>query len=215
MRAPYPAFWRAAALAVFLVAGWQVLPAQDRALRIVAFGDSLTAGYGLIESEAFPARLEAALRARGLDVAVVNAGVSGDTSRGGLERLDWTLAENPDLMIVELGANDALRGIHPAETRANLAAILGRLKDRGIPTLLAGMRAPPNLGEDYGREYEAIFPELAEEYGAELYPFFLEGVAADPRLNLQDGMHPNAAGVERIVEGIVGPVAGMIARLRD
>ncbi len=189
--------------------------ARAEPVRIVAFGDSLTAGYGLIGSESFPAKLEAALKARGRDVEVINAGVSGDTSRGGLERLDWTLAEKPDLIIVELGANDALRGIHPVETRANLKTILARLRERAIPTLLAGMRSPPNLGEAYGREFEAIYPELAKEYGAVLYPFFLEGVAADPKLNQADGMHPNAAGVDRIVERILDPVLKMISQLRD
>jgi len=203
-------------VALLLVLSWtsSIASAEGKPVRIVAFGDSLIAGYGLIERESFPARLEAALKARGRDVEVINAGVSGSTSRAGLERLDWTLADNPDLMIVELGANDALRGVHPVETRANLMAILSALQQRGIPTLLAGMRAPPNMGEAYAREFDAIYPDLARKYGAELYPFFLDGVAADPRFNQADGMHPNAAGIERIVERMVDPLLAMIDRLR-
>lgn len=203
-------------MALLLGLSWtsSIASAKGKPVRIVAFGDSLIAGYGLIERESFPARLEAALKARGRDVEVINAGVSGSTSRAGLERLDWTLADNPDLMIVELGANDALRGVHPVETRANLMAILSALQQRGIPTLLAGMRAPPNMGEAYAREFDAIYPDLARKYGAELYPFFLDGVAADPRFNQADGMHPNAAGIERIVERMVDPLLAMIDRLR-
>ncbi|MGE0210096.1 MAG: arylesterase [Parvibaculaceae bacterium] len=188
--------------------------AQNGMIRILAYGDSLTAGYGLRESEAFPARLEAALRARGQQVTVINGGVSGDTSRGGLERLEWTLSDPPNAVILELGANDALRGISAAETRANLRAMLRKLADRKIPVLLAGMRAPRNLGSDYENEFNPIFAELATEFGVEFYPFFLEGVAAEPTLNQPDGMHPNAKGVERIVEQMLDPVLKLINRLR-
>ena len=183
-------------------------------LRIVALGDSLTAGYGLDAEASFPARLEAELRARGHDVEVSNAGVSGDTSRGGLERLDWAVPEGTDAVILELGANDALRGIEPAATRANLDAIVERLVERGIAVLLAGMQAPPNLGDDYSEDFNAMFPDLAERHDVLLYPFFLDGVAADRSLNQSDGMHPNAAGVDVIVEGMIEPVEALIAATR-
>ena len=167
---------------------------------IVAFGDSLTAGYGLPPEDAFPARLEAHLKRQRPDARVINAGVSGDTTSGGLARLDWALSDRPDVVIVELGANDALRGIAPSLTRANLDRILARLVKRGTKVLLTGMRAPPNLGRDYGAEFAAIFPDLAAKHGVALYPFFLEGVAAEPSLNQHDGIHPNAEGVALIVE---------------
>jgi len=182
------------------------------ATRILVLGDSLAAGYGLAPEQAFPVRLEAALKAAGRDVTVLNAGVSGDTSAGGLARLDWSLADSPDVAIVELGANDALRGLDPAATRTNLDALLARLKAKGIPVLLAGMLAPPNLGRDYGREFNAIFPDLAERHGALLYPFFLEGVAAIPQLNQKDGIHPNAQGVESIVARILPRVLDLLDR---
>lgn len=188
--------------------------AQGAPIRILAYGDSLTAGYGLDESESFPARLEAALKARGKEVTVINGGVSGDTSRGGLERLEWSLADPPDAVILELGANDALRGISAAETRANIHAMLTKLADRRIPVLLAGMRAPPNMGADYGAEFDRLYPDLAGEFDIEFYPFFLDGVAADPALNQADGMHPNAAGVEEIVKRMLDPVLQLINRLR-
>jgi acyl-CoA thioesterase-1 len=178
--------------------------------RILAFGDSLTAGFGLPKSEAFPARLEAALRARGIDAAVLDGGVSGDTSAGGLARLDWSLAARPDAVIVELGANDALRGLDPAATEQNLDAILARLKQLGLPVLLAGMLAPPNLGEDYGRRFNAIYPRLAERHGVELYPFFLDGVATQRGLNQGDGLHPNAQGVAVIVDRIAPYVVRLL-----
>jgi len=178
--------------------------AQTRTLLVL--GDSLTAGFGLPADKSFPAQLEAFWRAQGLAVKVINAGVSGDTSAGGLARLDWALGARPDAAIVELGANDALRGVEPAAMEANLDAILARMKARGIKILLAGMRAPPNLGRDYGRDFEAVFPRLAARHGALLYPFFLEGVAGEPRLNLPDGMHPTAEGVSEIVRR-VAPVA--------
>ena len=183
-----------------------MLPAPSNAAdsaRILALGDSLTAGYGLVESEGFTEQLERALRDHGYQVEVVNGGVSGDTTRGGLSRLDWALADDPDLVLVELGANDGLRGIDPADTRANLEAILRELSERGIPTLLAGMYAPPNLGPEYGEAFDSIYPELAREFDVPLYPFFLEGVAAVPSLNQADGIHPNAEGVATIVSGIM------------
>jgi acyl-CoA thioesterase I len=167
---------------------------------IIAFGDSLVAGLGLPENEAFPARLEAALRGRGHDVTVVNAGVSGDTTSGGLARLEWSVPEGTGGVILELGANDMLRGLSPAQTLANLDAIIARLKERNIPVLLAGMRAAPNMGTDYASEFDQIYPELAKRHGIGLYPFFLDGVAAQPELNQSDGMHPNRAGVDVIVE---------------
>ncbi|MCU0790961.1 MAG: arylesterase [Nitratireductor sp.] len=166
---------------------------------IIAFGDSLVAGLGLPQEEAFPARLEAALRERGHDVNVVNAGVSGDTTAAGLGRLDWSVPDGTDGVIIELGANDMLRGIDPDQTRKNLDAMLARLAERKIPVLLAGMRAAPNLGAEYSASFDPIFPDLAQKYGAALYPFFLDGVAAEPGLNQPDGMHPNSAGVDVIV----------------
>jgi len=179
--------------------------------KILALGDSLTAGYGLPKSESFPVQLEAALRTRGLAVTVLDGGVSGDTTAGGLARLDWSLAANPDVAIVELGANDALRGLDPAATEANLDAILTRLDRRHIPVLLAGMLAPPNLGEDYGRRFNAIYPRLAERHKVALYPFFLDGVAMQAGLNQGDGMHPNPRGVAAIVDRITPYVVRLVA----
>lgn len=187
--------------------------AQSDPIRIVAFGDSLTAGYGLKPNEAFPAQLEKALRDKGYAVEVINAGVSGDTTAAGLERFDWAFAEDVDAAIVALGANDALRGVDPAETRRNLDEILTRLDARGIPTLLAGMMAPRNWGDDYVTRFDAIYPDLAERHGALLYPFFIERVALRPELNLDDGMHPNSAGVAAIVEDILPKVEELIARV--
>ncbi len=177
---------------------------------IAAFGDSLTAGHGLPAADAFPVRLESALRKAGKRVRVINAGVSGDTTAGGRARLGWVLADKPDAVIVELGANDAMRGIDPAETSRNLAAILQILKRRGIRVLLAGMLAPPNLGDRYAEAFNAIYPELAAAYDVPLYPFFLDGVAAIPALNQPDGIHPTAKGVERIVKGILPYVVRVV-----
>jgi acyl-CoA thioesterase-1 len=176
----------------------------------MVLGDSLTAGYGLPQGEAFPVKLEAALRARGIGVTVLNAGVSGDTTAGGLARLDWALADKPTHAIVELGANDGLRGIDPAVTRKNLGAILARLKAAGVPTLLAGMYAPPNWGKEYAAAFAKLYPDLAAEHGAALYPFFLEGVAANPSLNQADGIHPNEKGVAAIVERILPQVVRLL-----
>lgn len=177
---------------------------------LLALGDSLTAGYGLAREESFAARLETVLRSKGYDVRVINAGVSGDTSAGGRSRLDWALADKPQAAIVELGANDGLRGLDPAVTFANLDAIVGRLKSTGVAVLLAGMKALPNLGVEFGAEFEGIFPRVAEKHGVPLYPFFLEGVATDPNLNLPDRLHPNARGVEVIVERILPHVTRLI-----
>lgn len=168
--------------------------------KIVGFGDSLMAGYGLDAGQSFPEKLEKALRDKGHDVVIANAGVSGDTTAGGLSRLDWSVPDGTHLVILELGANDMLRGIGPEITEKNLDAILARLKERNIGVLLAGMLAAPNLGQDYQDAFDAIYPDLAEKYGIALYPFFLDGVAADPAFLLEDGMHPNAAGVDRMVE---------------
>lgn len=198
-------------LAVLVAA---VAPAQAAQKLILAFGDSLTAGYGLGPAEGFVPRLEARLRADGLDVKVHNAGVSGDTTTGGKARLAWVLAAlkaKPDLVILELGANDALRGIDPKLTRANLDAMLADLKRRNIRVLLAGMMAPRNLGQDYARTFDPIYPTLAKAHGVALYPFFLDGVAANPKLNQADGMHPNPQGVTVIV-GKLAPVVKQALR---
>ncbi|MBB4266061.1 arylesterase [Roseospira visakhapatnamensis] len=181
-------------------------------LRLLALGDSLTAGYGLTREDAFPAQLQAALTARGHAVMVLDAGVSGDTTAGGRARLDWVLADDPDAAIVALGGNDGLRGLDPAGTRDNLSAIVGRLQAEGIPVLIAGMLAPPNLGPDYGSAFNAVFPEVAAETGALFYPFFLAGVAADPALNQPDGIHPTAEGVGVIVDGILPAVEDLLER---
>ena len=178
--------------------------ATGKETRLLAFGDSLTSGWGLAARDAFPAQLERALHAAGRkNVRVIASGVAGDTSAGGRARLAWSLADRPDVAIVELGANDGLRGIDPASTYGNLDAILAELKRRGIPVLLAGMYAPPNLGSEYGEAFNAIYPRLAERHGVVLYPFFLEGVAVEPALNQPDGIHPNGDGVAVIVERIL------------
>ena len=171
--------------------------------RLLAFGDSLTHGYGLAAGSEFPVVLERALRKEGLDVTVINAGVSGDTSSGGLARIGWSLADNPDLVIVELGANDALRGIDPGLTERNLDQIISEFKAGNVTVLLAGMLAPPNLGEEYGAEFNSLYPRLAEKHNVAFFPFFLQDVAAVPALNQNDYMHPNAAGVEVIVANIL------------
>jgi acyl-CoA thioesterase-1 len=183
---------------------------HDRPLKLLALGDSLTAGYGLPSDESFTTKLQAALKAQGLNVTVINGGVSGDTSAGGLARLDWLLADQPDDVIVELGANDGLRGLDPKVTYDNLDALLTRLDQRGIPVLLAGMVAPPNLGRDYGAQFNDVFPRLAKQHKALFYPFFLDGVAAQDRLNQADGIHPNAEGVAVIVARLVPYVKKLI-----
>jgi acyl-CoA thioesterase-1 len=174
--------------------------------RIAVLGDSLTTAYGLAVEEGFPAQLEQRLRDQGYQCEVLDAGVSGDTSAGGLARLDWMLADEPTHVIVELGGNDGLRGLPPEQLEANLDAIVGRLKAEGIAVLLAGMLAPPNLGRRYGAAFEAVFPEVAERHDVPLYPFFLDGVAGRPELNQPDGIHPTAEGIEVIVERILPTV---------
>jgi acyl-CoA thioesterase I len=187
--------------------------AEEREMVIVALGDSLTAGYGLPQNESFPAKLEAALKAQGHNVRVVNAGVSGDTASDGLARLDWALPPDASAVIVEFGANDAFRGFPPAEIEASLAKIMDHLKAKGLPVLLAGMESPRNMGKDYVDQFRAIYPALAQRYDAVLYPFFLEGVALNQSLMLDDGNHPNAKGVERIVEGILPKVEELLAKV--
>jgi acyl-CoA thioesterase-1 len=189
--------------------------ARAEPARILVLGDSIAAGYGLAADEAFPARLESYLRRTGRDVRVIDAGVSGDTTAGGLARLDWALADRPQIVIVELGGNDGLRGIAPAATRANLNAILARLKARGPRVLLTGMLAPPNLGQEYGRAFDAIYPELAAKHGVALYPFILDGVAAQPELNQRDGIHPNAKGVAVMVDRIAPHVVRLLDTPKD
>ncbi len=202
--------------ALLLVAAATLRPAlADEPLRLMAFGDSLIHGYGLPAGETFPDQLERALDEAGHEVEVINAGSSGETTAGGRARLAWNLSENPDALILLLGANDGLRGLDPAETRANLEAMLQTLGEEEVPVLLAGMRAPPNLGDDYGREFNALYPELAETYGPVFYPFFLEGVAARPALNQDDGIHPNAEGVAHIVEAMLPAVEELLQRARD
>jgi len=180
---------------------------------VVGFGDSLMAGYRLAPGEGFTDQLEKALRARGLDVRVANAGVSGDTTSGGLARLDWSVPDGTGLVILELGANDMLRGVDPALVERNLDAMLAGLKARDIPVLLAGMVAAPNLGHAYGEAFGTIYPRLAQRYGVPLYPFFLDGVAGNAALELDDAMHPNAEGIRRMVEGILPMVEETVAAL--
>lgn len=182
-------------------------------ITVVALGDSLTAGYGLPKDDAFPVKLEVALRANGHPVTVINAGVSGDTSAGGRARLDWALGDKPDAVIVSLGANDALRGLTPQQMYDNLAAILTTLRDRDIKVLLAGMRSPPNLGPEYAAEFEGAYAQLAEEFDIVFYPFFLEGVAAVPALNQDDGIHPTAAGIDVMVRNILPDVEELLRRV--
>lgn len=203
--------------ALFAVCGLLIpfqAPHAEESIRIVAFGDSLTAGYQLPPEAAFPVQLQNALREKYPDVAVANAGVSGDTSRGGLSRLDWAIDDKVDAVILELGANDALRGIDPKLTEQSLDAILQKLGERNVEVLVAGMLAPPNFGEDYAASFNPIYARLAEKHNALLYPFFLEGVAADPALNQPDGLHPTTEGVAIIVENILPHVEELIARVK-
>lgn len=178
--------------------------------QIVGLGDSLMAGYRLAPGESFPERLEAALKAAGHDVVIANAGVSGDTSTGGLARLDWSVPDGTKLVLLELGANDMLRGISPEITEKNLDETITRLKARGIAVLLIGMKAAPNLGQDYEAAFNGIYERLAQKHGLPLYPFFLDGVAATPALQLDDGMHPNAQGIDRMVQGVLPVVEKLL-----
>ena len=179
-------------------------------IKMVVLGDSLSAGLGLPAPAAFPARLQKALKAKGIDVDMVNAGVSGDTTSGGRDRLDWSVPEGTEAVILELGANDALRGIDPKVARASLSEILTRLQARKIAVLLCGMLAPPNYGSEYAARFNAIYPELSKSFGVPLYPFFLEGVAADAKLNQADGIHPTADGVDVIVKNILPMVEALV-----
>ncbi|HZH52756.1 MAG TPA: arylesterase [Microvirga sp.] len=187
--------------------------AQGEPIRLVALGDSLTAGYGLPQEAAFPVVLERALKAKGYRVEIANAGVSGDTSSGGLDRLDWSVPDGTDGVIVELGANDMLRGVDPAVTRRAIETIVTRLKERGIPVMLAGMYASRNLGPDYVKKFDSLYPDIAKKHDLVLYPFFLDGVAGERSLNLQDGIHPTAKGIEIIVARILPTVEQFIATL--
>lgn len=212
MRQRVSRFVAAAAVALVGLSG----AAAAEPMRIVAIGDSLTAGYGLADpADGFVDELEAALRERGHDVEIVDAGVSGDTTTGGAARLDWALGDGADGVILELGGNDGLRGVDPAATGEALAGMLEALESRGVPVLLAGMQAPPNMGGDYGRRFNAVFPDLAARYDVVFYPFFLDGVAADPALNQDDGIHPNPEGVDVIVERILPSAEALIARIEE
>jgi acyl-CoA thioesterase-1 len=196
----------ALAVALTLVSG----SALARTVKLVALGDSLTAGYMLPADAAFPAVLEQALRAKGYDVEVANAGVSGDTASDGLARVDWSVPPDADAVIVELGANDMLRGLDPALTRKVLAELLTKLQGRGVKVLLAGMRATPSFGKDYVARFDAIYPALGQQFGVPVYPFFLDGIAGNPKLNLPDGLHPKRAGVDVIVSRILPAVEALV-----
>ena len=196
------------AVAFFTLA---VSAAEPAAVRILALGDSLTAGYGLPADQGFVPQLKAALAKLGIKAEIQQGGVSGDTTAGGLARVDWALEGKPQIAIVALGGNDGLRGLNPKQTRANLDAVLRKLKAAGVKVLLAGMYAPPNLGREYGADFNTIFPDLAKAHGVALYPFFLDGVAAKPGLNQPDGIHPNAAGVRIIAARVAPHVKRLIA----
>jgi acyl-CoA thioesterase-1 len=203
------------ALGLIVAALLAVAPARARTLQVVALGDSLTAGLGLPPGQGFPETLEKALRAKGYDVAISNAGVSGDTAADGLARYDWAVPAGADALIVELGANDMLRGLDPAAAKASLAAILTRAKAAHMAILLTGMRAAPNMGADYQARFDAIYPDLAKSFDVPLYPFFLDGVAADPKLNQKDGIHPTKEGVEVIVAKMLPAVEALIAKAKQ
>jgi acyl-CoA thioesterase-1 len=188
--------------------------AAERPVRIVVLGDSLSAGFGLAAGDALPAKLERALKAKGLPVQIENAGVSGDTAAGGLARLDWSVPDGTDAVILELGGNDALRGSDPKATRAALDAIIRKLRERRIALLLAGMLAPRNFGPDYAKAFDPIYPELAAQHGLILYPFILEGVAGEKTLNQGDGIHPTAAGIDVMVKGLLPKVEELVARVK-
>ncbi|TAV50828.1 arylesterase [Rhizobium leguminosarum] len=184
--------------------------ANARTINLVGFGDSLMAGYQLPPGDGFPEKLQAALKAKGLDVTIANAGVSGDTTTGGLARIDWSVPEGTDGVILELGANDALRGIPPEESAKNLDQMIIRLKERGIAVLLAGIIAPPNMGADYAARFNPIYQKLSEKHGLPLYAFFLDGVALEAGLKLDDGMHPNAKGIDVMVEKMEPAVTNFV-----
>ncbi|WP_187437544.1 arylesterase [Bradyrhizobium rifense] len=184
-------------------------------IKLVVLGDSLSAGLGLPAQDAFPAKLQKALQAKGIAVDMINAGVSGDTSSGGRDRLDWSVPDGTEGVILELGANDAMRGIDPDLTRAALTDIVGRLKARKIAVMLCGMLAPPNFGADYGARFNSIYPDLAKQFDLPLYPFFLDGVAADARLNQADGIHPTAAGVDIVVNNMLPTVEAFLRTIGE
>lgn len=186
---------------------------ESKPVKMVVLGDSLSAGFGLSAPAAFPARLQKALQTKGIAVDMINAGVSGDTSSGGRDRLDWSVPEGTEAVIIELGANDALRGVDPKVTRSALTDILTRLKARKIAVLLCGMYAPPNYGTDYAARFNAIYPDIAKEFGVPLYPFFLEGVATEARLNQPDGLHPTAEGIDVIVKNILPTVEAFLGAI--
>jgi acyl-CoA thioesterase-1 len=202
----------AAAICALVLLG--AATAAERQVKVVVLGDSLSAGFGLPADAAFPARLDTALTAKGIAVTIINASVSGDTATGGLGRLDWSVPDGTDAVVLELGANDALRGLDPKLTKAALDTILRKLGDRHIAVLLAGMRAPRNMGPDYVRDFDAIYPALASTHQVVFYPFFLDGVATDAKLNQGDGLHPSAAGVDVIVARILPRVEELISRAR-
>jgi len=202
--------WGAIPAALLCVVGFAGAAGADQPVRILAFGDSLTAGYGLAPENAFPVKLQARLKADGFDAVVLNGGFSGDTTAGGVSRIKWSLKDKPQYVIVELGANDALRGIAPAVTEANLDTILARFRDARVKVLLAGMRAPSNWGAQYETRFDAIYPRLAKKFGVPLYPFFLDGVVLDPALNQGDGLHPTARGIDVIVARIAPVVERLI-----
>jgi acyl-CoA thioesterase I len=199
-----------ALLAFFLAC----MPLRAETITLLALGDSLTAGYGIDAPQGFTARLQEALEAKGHDVVVMNAGVSGDTAAQGAARLDWALTDDVDGALVELGANDALRGLPPEQAEQALDEILGKLKAKNLPTLVLGMRAPPNLGPDYGAAFDGMYQRLADKHGFDLYPFFLDGVAADASLNQADGIHPNAKGVDEIVKRLLPSVEALLAKVK-
>ena len=199
-------------LALAMLVSAAALPAMAET-RLMVLGDSLVAGYGLPPGQGFPAQLQRSLTAAGRQVTVLDAGVSGDTTAGGLARLDWSLGDNPQAVIIVLGGNDMLRGLLPAAARDNLEAIVTRLRDRQIEVLLAGMLAPRNMGPSYTADFDAIYPGLADRHDIEFYPFFLEGVALEPALNLDDGLHPNEAGIAEITRRILPSVERLLARL--
>jgi acyl-CoA thioesterase-1 len=205
--------WGLALLATGTALAQATASRETKPVKMVVLGDSLSAGLGLPAPAAFPARLQKALISKGIAVEMINAGVSGDTSSGGRDRLDWSVPQGTEAVIVELGANDALRGIDPKVTRAALSDIVTRLKARGIAVLLCGMVAPPNYGADYSARFNAIYPDLAGQFGVPLYPFFLEGVAADAKLNQADGMHPTAEGIDVIVKNILPTVEAFLGAM--
>jgi acyl-CoA thioesterase-1 len=199
---------------VLMVALMAAGPAFAQPVKMVVLGDSLSAGLGLSGPAAFPARLQKALKDKGIEVDMINAGVSGDTASGGRDRLDWSIPAGTEAVIVELGANDALRGTDPAVTRAALTDVVSRLKARRIAVMLCGMLAPPNYGQDYAARFNTIYPDLAKKFDVPLYPFFLAGVAADPKLNQADGIHPTAEGVDIIVANILPTVQAFLGTIR-